>query len=75
MEIPMRVLVVNCNTSARMTAGITAVARAAAHPGTEIIGTQPSWGPESAEGYYESFITAAAVLDVLSTLTDRSTPW
>jgi allantoin racemase len=66
----MRVLVVNCNTSARMTAGITAVARAAARPGTEIIGAQPSWGPESAEGYYESFISAAAVLDLLSTLTD-----
>ncbi len=66
----MRILVVNCNTSARMTAGITAVARAGARPGTEIVGTQPSWGPESAEGYYESFITAAAVLDVLSTLTE-----
>lgn len=66
----MRVLVVNCNTSLQMTAGITAVARNAARPGTEIIGTQPSWGPESAEGYYESFITAAAVLDVLSTLTE-----
>jgi allantoin racemase len=66
----MRLLVVNCNTSTRMTEDITAVARAAARPGTEIIGTQPSWGPESAEGYYESFITAAAVLDVLSTLTE-----
>ena len=66
----MRVLVVNCNTSTAMTESITAVARDAARPGTEVVGLQPEWGPESAEGYYESFISAAAVLDVLSTLTE-----
>ncbi|WP_431907561.1 aspartate/glutamate racemase family protein [Amycolatopsis thermoflava] len=62
----MRVLVVNCNTSNGMTAAITAIARDAAAPGTTVIGAQPSWGPASAEGYYESFISAAAVLDLLA---------
>ena len=28
--------------------------------------TTPTWGPESVEGYYESYISAAAVLDTLT---------
>ncbi|BBB02312.1 putative racemase [Actinacidiphila reveromycinica] len=67
----MRVLVVNCNTSTAMTEGIAAVASAAARPGTVILAVQPSWGVESAEGYYDSFISAAAVLDLLSTTTEE----
>ncbi|MDQ0239534.1 aspartate/glutamate racemase family protein [Arthrobacter bambusae] len=63
----MRVLIVNCNTSAAMTSEIVAAARSAARPGTEILGTEPLWGPASAEGFYESFVTAAAVLDRLAT--------
>ena len=62
----MRILVVNCNTSAAITEEIAVIARAVASPGTAIVATQPSWGVESAEGFYESFITAAAVLDVLA---------
>ncbi|WP_236795649.1 aspartate/glutamate racemase family protein [Amycolatopsis sp. GM8] len=61
----MRVLVVNCNTSAEITGVIRANAQAAARPGTEVVAIQPSWGPESAEGFYESFVTAAAVLDAV----------
>ncbi|WP_433509327.1 aspartate/glutamate racemase family protein [Nonomuraea sp. CA-143628] len=63
----MRLLVVNCNTSSEVTATIVTNARAAAGPGTEIIGIQPAWGPESAEGYFESFVSAAAVLDAVAT--------
>ncbi len=70
-KTPMRVLVVNCNTSTAMTRGIEAVARAAARPGTDVVAVQPSWGVESAEGYYDSFISAAAVLDLLSTTAER----
>lgn len=66
----MRILVMNCNVTASMTDKIAAGARRFALPGTEIIGAQPTWGPASAEGYYESFITAAAVLDRLSTYPD-----
>lgn len=63
----MRLLVVNCNTSAEVTGIIAANAAAVARPGTEIVGIQPSWGPESAEGYFESFVSAAAVLDAIMT--------
>jgi allantoin racemase len=63
----MHLLVVNCNTSAAMTVEIGEVARNAARPGTVISAVQPIWGPASAEGFYESFITAAAVLDLLET--------
>lgn len=59
-------LVMNCNTSAEMTADIVAQATAVARPGTVIRGDQPDWGPASAEGYYDSFLTAAAVLDKLT---------
>lgn len=50
-----------------MTAEIAAGARAVAAPGTTIVPLQPAWGPRSAEGFYDSFITAAAVLDLLVT--------
>lgn len=61
----MRILVVNCNTSAAMTAAIAEIARGSAGPATEIVPLTPGFGPESAEGYYESFIAAAAMLDVV----------
>ena len=63
----MRILVVNCNTSVAMTEEIAGIARSAARTGTEIVGTQPEWGPASAEGYYDSFMSAAAVLEHLTT--------
>ncbi|MBN6034621.1 aspartate/glutamate racemase family protein [Amycolatopsis sp. 195334CR] len=61
----MRILVTNCNTTESMTKEIEAGARAAASPGTEIVAMTPSWGPESAEGWLDSFLSAAAVLDLL----------
>jgi allantoin racemase len=67
----MRILVVNCNTNSDVTAVIAENARTVARPGTEIVGVQPSWGPESAEGFYESFVTAAAVLDTLARYPDE----
>jgi allantoin racemase len=63
-----RIAVVNCNTTESMTAVIAARARAAVGPGTEILGVTPSWGVESAEGWYDSFISAAAVLHALERL-------
>ncbi|HWC82351.1 MAG TPA: aspartate/glutamate racemase family protein [Pseudonocardiaceae bacterium] len=61
----MRILVTNCNTTEEMTREIAAGARAAASPGTEILARTPRWGPESAEGWLDSFLSAAAVLDLL----------
>ncbi|MEU7489629.1 aspartate/glutamate racemase family protein [Streptomyces sp. NPDC042319] len=64
----MRILVMNPNTTASMTASIRATATAVASPGTEIIATEPLWGPESIEGHFEGYLSAAAVLDRLTTL-------
>ncbi|MEV4602296.1 aspartate/glutamate racemase family protein [Amycolatopsis sp. NPDC049253] len=61
----MRLLVTNCNTTGAMTKEIEAGARTAASPGTEIFARTPAWGPESAEGWLDSFLSAAAVLDLL----------
>lgn len=68
MPDAMRLVVTNCNTTVAMTEEICAGARAAAGPGTEIVGLTPSWGPESAEGWVDSFLSAAAVLDLLRDL-------
>jgi allantoin racemase len=64
----MHIAVVNVNTSRGMTEEIRRAAVAAASDGTEIYATQPHFGPESVEGSYDSFISAAAVLDVLAML-------
>ncbi|MFC1408043.1 aspartate/glutamate racemase family protein [Streptacidiphilus sp. N1-12] len=61
----MRILVTNCNTTEAMTEEICQGARRAAAPGTLIHGLTPSWGPESAEGWLDSYLSAAAVLDLL----------
>lgn len=58
-----RILVVNVNTTAAMTDTIAAQARAVARPGTEIVGLTPSFGPESVEGNFESYLSAVAVMD------------
>ncbi len=61
----MRLLVVNPNTSAGMTASIGAAARGVAAPGTEIVAVNPPMGPASIEGYYDE---AFAVPGMLATL-------
>jgi allantoin racemase len=62
----VKILVMNCNTSVTTTQVIGESAKAAARAGTEIVAAQPDWGPSSAEGYLESFMTAAAVLEKLA---------
>jgi allantoin racemase len=59
----MRILVVNVNTTASMTETIRAQAAAYASPDTEIVGLTPSFGPESVEGNFESYLAAVAVMD------------
>lgn len=61
----MRILVVNVNTTASMTDSIAAQARAAAAPGTEIIGLTPRFGADSCEGNFESYLAAIAVMDAV----------
>ena len=66
-----RIAVVNCNTTAAMTQVIADRAQAAVQPGTEIIGITPRWGVVSAEGWFDSFVSAAAVLYELERLPDE----
>ncbi|MER7476578.1 aspartate/glutamate racemase family protein [Streptomyces sp. NPDC126510] len=63
----MRIVVTNCNTTQEMTEEIVRGARAAAGPGTIVTGLTPAWGPASAEGWLDSYLSAAAVLDTLRT--------
>lgn len=64
----MRIAVVNCNTTVSMTETAAARARLAVGPDTEIVAITPSWGVASAEGWYDSFLSAAAVLHTLERL-------
>ncbi|MCW2524002.1 MAG: Asp/Glu/hydantoin racemase [Frankiales bacterium] len=59
----MRILVVNPNTSATMTAEIAAAARRAAAPGTVILAVQPFFGPVAIDSAAESYLSAVAVMD------------
>nr|MBS1899915.1 Asp/Glu/hydantoin racemase [Actinomycetota bacterium] len=59
----MRILIANVNTTEAMTDAIAEAARAAASPGTEIIGLTPDFGAESCEGNFESYLAAIAVMD------------
>ena len=62
----MKILVVNVNTTASMTDAIAASARSVASPGTEIVGLTPTFGAESVEGNFESYLAAVGVMDVVS---------
>ncbi|GAB7004996.1 aspartate/glutamate racemase family protein [Nocardioides sp. AN3] len=59
------ILVVNVNTTAAVTDQIVAVAREAAGPGTEVVGLTPRVGAESVEGWFESHLSAVAVIDAV----------
>jgi allantoin racemase len=59
----MKLLLINPNTSAAMTAGIAAAARDVAAPGTEIVARQPSFGPASIEGHFDDVFGAAGVAE------------
>lgn len=58
----MRIVVINPNTSAAMTATIGAAARQAASAATEIVAVQPASGPISIEGVYDGALAVAGVV-------------
>ncbi|WP_077490384.1 aspartate/glutamate racemase family protein [Sinomonas mesophila] len=62
----MRILVANVNTTQSMTDSIAEAARAAASPGTEIVGITPHFGADSCEGNFESYLAAIAVMDAVT---------
>jgi allantoin racemase len=59
----MKLLVVNPNTSASMTARIGQAARAAAATGAEIVAVNPSSGPASIEGYFDEAFAVPGMLE------------
>lgn len=58
----MRILVVNPNTTASMTATIAKAARGAASPGTEIVAATSKMGPASIEGFYDEALSVPGLL-------------
>jgi allantoin racemase len=61
----MRILVVNPNSTASMTAKIGIAARAVARPGTDILALDPGVGPVSIEGYVDEAYAVPGMLDVI----------
>ena len=62
----MRLLIANANTTEAITETCAAVARAAAAPGTEIIGATPRFGPAVIATRVENVIAGHALLEVLA---------
>jgi allantoin racemase len=62
----MRILVVNVNTSASMTATIAEAARRVVAATTEVVALTPRFGPESVEGPFESYLSAVGVMDAVA---------
>lgn len=59
----MRVMVINPNTTAGMTAKIGEAARRAAARGTEIVAVNPESGPVSIESHYDEAVSVLGVLE------------
>ena len=60
-----KILIVNPNTTASMTATIGAAARAVAAPGTEISAVTSSMGPASIEGFYDEAFAVPGLIRAL----------
>jgi allantoin racemase len=62
----MRLLVVNPNTTASMTAKIGAAARDAAAAGTEIVAVNPRSGPAAIEGHVDGALAVPGLLEAIA---------
>ncbi|CDX33628.1 Hydantoin racemase [Mesorhizobium sp. SOD10] len=58
----MRILVINPNTTASMTAKIGEAAQSVASPGTEVIAVNPVDGPPSIEGYFDEVFAVPGII-------------
>jgi allantoin racemase len=63
MEVPMRIKVINPNTTAGMTAKIGEAARRVAASGTDIVAVNPAAGPVSIESHYDEAVSVLGVLE------------
>jgi allantoin racemase len=62
----VRILVVNVNTSASMTATIAEAAQRVVAATTEVVALTPRFGPESVEGHFGSYLSAVGVMDAVA---------
>ena len=67
----MKLLLINPNTSAVMTAGMAAAAQQVAAAGTTVVGRNPSFGPVSIEGQFDEAFGAAGVAEVVHAATGQ----
>ena len=70
----MRLLVVNPNTTASMTATVAAAARAVASAGTTIEAVNPPDGPASIEGYYDEAFAVPGLLACIARAEAQAAP-
>ena len=68
----MKVLLVNPNTTASMTAKMHEAACAVASPRTGIVAVTAEYGPESIEGYYDEVFSVPAMLDAVKAHADAA---
>jgi allantoin racemase len=69
----MKIVVINPNTTASMTAKIGAAARSVAGTDTEVVAVQPLDGPESIEGYFDEAFAVPGVLALIADI-ERQAP-
>lgn len=67
-----KILIVNPNTTASMTATIAAAARTVAAPGTEIVAVMSSMGPVSIEGFYDEAFAVPGLMSALMNAPDAA---
>jgi allantoin racemase len=67
----MKILVLNPNTSEKMTAEIAAAARAVANAGTEIDCMAPYFGAAAVDSAAESYLSAVGVMDTVARLLEE----
>lgn len=60
--LKLRLHIVNPNTTATMTQGVAAAAKAVAPPDVEIMATEPEFGPGSIEGHYDGAFAVPGML-------------
>lgn len=65
-----KILIVNPNTTASMTATIAAAARAVAATGTEIVAVTSAMGPASIEGFYDEAFAIPGLIQALQDTPD-----
>ena len=65
-DTPLRIHIINPNTTVSMTDKIAAAARLVASPGTEIVAATSAMGPASIEGYYDDALALPGLLAAIA---------